>query len=263
MNQKDMAPSSGGGKAQGMLTRSVVYNGEIMTKIEVLLYLRDASDMKREINERLAALEECERQKRAAEKEMQRRPIQALPEMEKPTGLAALMPGRKQEYERWLRDAPWREEERVRREAEEDRRVEAAKRRYSELSDQCWTDTLAARELSGRYKAHMLRQVIHPDYRKDGVPEMLFLYLMNGRAQTLTEAQNLYHEEQYRSAMLSQMQEQTRQIERARIEQQRAAREMMEMQRERMDHIAHLMEETRDAAKDAKFYAELNFWMNL
>lgn len=242
---------------------SVVYNGNTITKIELMMYLRNAILLKQEIDEKLQQKKEREKELSVLELEKQRRPVGQTSYMEKPTGLRALFPSEKRAYQQWLADAPKREKEKQELEEAESERVRAVQEKYYQVFDQNLKETYKTTELVNKYNAMLGQHIIAPEYRQEPIMQTILLYLFENRAQTLAEAVNLYREEEHRNKMQCLAEEQLHQTELARREQQRLALQQMEMQQERFDQIARELEETKKAAKDAKFYSEWDFWMNL
>lgn len=249
--------------AKGYMIESVVYNGDIMSKIDVMIYLRDTIALKKEIDKCMQNVEVRDERLRILEIERKRRTITMPPPMQKPTGFAALFSANQRAYEKWLSEAPEREKERLRLEEEEEQRVTKLKKEYSSLQDENFAELGYAHKLVKQYTEQMQRQIIAPNYRDVHILETLLLYLFNNRAQTLTDAINLYHEEQHRLTMQNLAEQQRRQIEIAREEQMRLAWQQMESQREQLQQIAKSAKEAEEAAKQAKYYAELDFLMNL
>lgn len=242
---------------------SVVYNGNTMKKIELMVYLRNVILLKKEIDENLQQINERKKEISVLELEKERRPIRQTSYMEKPTGLLALFPSQKRAYEKWLLDAPKREREKQALEKAETERVKEVQEKYNLLVDKNFDHIHKTTDLVNKYNTMLEQHIIAPEYREEHIMQTILLYLFENRAQTYAEAINIYREEEHRNKMQYLAEEQLRQSELARREQQELAWQQIQMQQERFEQIARELEETKKVAKDAKFFSELDFWINL
>lgn len=251
-----------GSLGQGYEIPSIVYNGKMMTKAELVLYLFDLTDMKREIDDLMYKMTHTDPREDYLKSQLKRREYHA-PYMEKPKGLAALSKKKKEEYQRWLDDAPKREEERKRKEAEETARIAEVKKELDAINKEGFARIGRAQELGEKYKELLLMHILAPEYRKDNIPEILLQYLWSGRAHTLTDAINLYHEELYRMEMRSIAEQQ---LKEARAAQQKqldiAWQQMRELKEQRVlqERALEAAEEAKKAAKSAEFISYVHFW---
>lgn len=249
----------------GFQTVSIVYSGAQMTKAELLAYLYEITRCKKEFEDFSHRSEERKKQINALEVQTRRRTF-PMEYREPPRGFAALSRRKKQNYQTWLNAAPSRETEHKRREAEEDARIAALHKQIAQLQDEELRDTGRTLALSNKYKDHMMRQVLAPDYRQGDIPQLLLTYLFNGRAQTLTEAINLYHEEKYRLDMRNLAEQQRREMLANQQRQLNMAWQQMEMQRQQVELQQKTLEtakEARTAAKNAEFLSWLNLLSDL
>ncbi len=247
---------------EGYNTLSIVYNGKMMTKAELVLYLFDLTDLKREIDDLMYKMSHNDPREDYLKSQLKRREV-IMPYMEKPKGLAALSKRKKEEYQRWVNDAPRREEERKRKEAEETARIEGVKKELDAITKEAFARIGRSQEIGKKYTDLLLMHVIAPEYRTDNIPELLLNYLWTGRAHTLTDAINIYHEEKYRLEMRAIAEQQ---LAEARVAQQRqldiAWQQMRELKEQRVlqERALEASEEAKKAAKNAEFISYLHFW---
>lgn len=248
----------------GYRVMSVCYNGKQLTKAEIILYLHEIIKVKKEIQELSNVNDNVRKEIKALEALMVRQTVY-MPVVEKPRGLASLSKKRKQEYQQWLLSEPQREEERARLEAKEDERIAKLKKRVKTLHDESWERTQNGFSLSKKYTELMQLHIIAPEYRKDNIPELLLNYLLGGRASTLAEALNIYHEEEHRMQMLSIAQKQLYEARKAQQAQLDLAWQQMEVLNETKELQRQALETAKDAkraAENAEFYSLLNLFTN-
>lgn len=246
---------------EGYKTLSVCYNGKSITRAELLLYLFEIIDLRKRADELPRESEQNEVSLNQLKYLMERRKI-FMPVMEKPTGFAALSKKRMREYQQWLDDAPKREEERKQKEAEEDQRIADVKRRYDETMNKGFQLINEMHSVGNRYKDLMSLNVLAPQYRINHIPEQLLEYLFSGRAMTLTEAINIYHEEQYRLKMMSLAQQQLNEVKKAREEQLQMAYEQLKVlneQKELQRQALEAVEATRRSVRNIEFITFLDY----
>lgn len=246
----------------GMETISIAYNGDQITKRELLLYL----------NEMISLWEKCKQWERDRDDIRAREDAVSLqckrrtyyePVVEKPTGLAALSGSKRREYQRWLDSAPERQRKREQFETEEDARLAALEAKRKELEQEYnhgFSEALAAAK---QFQQVCWRHILPPEYRKDDIPKILFLYLYNGRAHTLTDAINLYHQELHYRKLEDIAREQARQAQASHYAQMQA---ISDAAREHAQAMAELKEEAASARRsieNIEFNTEMMFWLNL
>lgn len=240
---------------------SIAYNGEHMSKPELMAYLYEVTRYKKEFESYDLRKREREKQLQTLEVQTKCRRTFPVDYREPPKGLSRLSSRKRMEYQRWLDDAPKREAERKRKEKEENERIAVLKKQYSTLQDEAFQDATQMAVVAKNFKELMLKQVIAPDYRDGNIPETLLMYLFNGRANTLAEAINIYHEEVHRMEMKAIAEQQRRDAYLAQQRQLDMTWQQLEAQREQaeqMASIAKASEETKNAAKNA----ELLMWLN-
>lgn len=241
---------------------SITYSGEQMTKPEIVAYLYEVVKYKKEFELYEQRKNERDKKINTLEMQIQCKKTFPLPYKSPPSGFARLSSRKKIEYQRWLDDAPKREEEKRQKEEEENKRIEGLKSQYDKLTDEALEDSVQMVEKANKFKELMLRQVIAPDYRDGDIPQLLLMYLFNGRANTLTEAINVYHEEMHRLEMKTIAEQQQREARKALQHQIDLAWQNMEIQREQAETLAEIAkssEETKNAAKNAEFLLWLDY----
>ncbi len=243
-----------------------VYNGATVNKLTLMEYLQRVDQLERAILNLNRCKEQTERRIFALEQEAKRRSI-PLPTKEKPSGLSGRFGQKKREYERWLAEAPQRKaawEEACR---QEEQRVQDVNRTIEQLRAENEERLALGKQFIEKYRDLLVLHVLPPDYRLGGIPGLLLSYLMNNRADTLSQAISLYHEEQYREEMVSLAREQNQKLQAAmdrqvasdlRREANEAAFQHAVMQR--VSEVADEATRTRKAAEEAAFYEKLNFW---
>lgn len=241
---------------------SIVYNGEQMTKPELMAYLYEVTRYKKEFEK--FELRRVEREKQLQTLEVQSKCRRTFPMAyrEPPKGLERLSSRKKAEYQRWLDDAPKREAERQRKEKEEAERIAVLKKQYQEMLNEALDDAAKMNGMVKEYEKLVLKQVIAPDYRAGDIPQTLLMYLFNGRANTLAEAVNIYHEEMHRIEMKTIAEQQRRDAYIAQQRQLDMAWQQLEAQREQSEQLAAIAkasEETRDAVKNTEFLMWLDY----
>lgn len=245
----------------GLNTISIVYNGDTMTKIEVMLYLANVIRISKEFHEFMARRDEYNKKIDAVKSQMKRRTYY-VSEMSEPVGLERLFPSRMRAYKQWLADEPKRKKEKKKFEKSEDKRIADLQNKVKELEQERNEDYKENYHWAGDFEREMTRHIIAPEYRKDGVPEILLFYLFNGRAQTLTDAINLYHQELHWSKMEDIAKEQSRQAQAAYYRQESMLLEQAQMQREQLQEMQNTADQALAAAKSAEFYSEMNYLFN-
>jgi hypothetical protein len=241
---------------------SITYGGEQMTKPELIAYLYEVTRYKKEFEVYEQRKKEREKQIQALATEMQCKRTFPLPYREPPRGLALLSSRKKKEYQRWLDETPKREEEKKRKEEEENKRIAGLREQYNKISGEALQDSGQMLAEAKKFEELMLRQVIAPDYREGDIPQRLLMYLFNGRANTLAEAINVYHDEEYRMEMKMLAIQQQEEAKAAMQRQLSIAWQQLETQREQAENLAAIAkssEETRKAAKDAEFWLWLDY----
>lgn len=241
---------------------SITYSGEQMTKPEIIAYLYEVTKYKKEFELYEQRKKERNTKIQALEMQIQCKKTFALPYKAPPSGFARLSSRKKMEYQRWLDDAPEREKEKRKKEEEENKRIADLKMQYDKLTDEALEEAGQMADKANRFKELMLRQVIAPDYRDGDIPQLLLMYLFNGRANTLTEAINVYHEEMHRLEMKKIAEQQNRESHEALQRQLDIAWRSMENQREQAETLATIAkssEETKKAVKNAEFLLWLDY----
>lgn len=245
-----------------MQNMSTVYNGGQMSKSELMAYLYEVTKYKKEFES--YELRKKEREKQLQNLEVQTQCRRTFPVEYKmpPSGLERFSSKKKMEYQRWLDDTPKREAKRQQQEKEEDERIAMLKKQYSELQSEALNDVARMNGLAKKFEELMLCHVIAPDYRGGDIPQMLLMYLFNGRANTLAEAINIYHEEMYRLEMKAIAEQQRKDAYIARQRQLDLAWNQLELQREQAQQLATIAkasEETKDAVKNVEFWTWLDY----
>ncbi|MBQ9679175.1 MAG: hypothetical protein IJV48_00620 [Ruminococcus sp.] len=249
---------------EGFSELSVCYNGKYITKAELILYLYEIIDLKKEADGFPKLIDEHNKELNQLELLMTRRKI-FMPVVEKPTGFTALSGKRKREYQQWLNTTDQREKERMRLEAEEDARIAKIKKRREKIMDEDFKMMGRMNYVGNRYKELIALNVIALQYRLDNIPELLLNYLFSGRAMTLSEAINIYHEEMHRMQMMLLSQEQLVEVKRMRREQMDMAWQQMQVlkeQRELQRQALEAAEDAKKAAQGAEFFSFLNLLTN-
>lgn len=245
---------------EGFRTLSVCYNGKSITKAELILYLYEIIDLRREADSFPKKIEQNTRESNQLKLLTVRRKIY-MPIVEKPKGLAALSGKKKREYQQWLDSAPQREEERKRLEAAEDARIAEIQTRIDKITDDDLKMIGRMNYVGNRYKELMALNIIAPQYRADNIPEFLLDYLFSGRAMTLSEAINIYHEELHRMQMMSLAKEQLLEVKKARREQMNIAWQQMQVLKEQSElqrRALEAAEEAKKAAQGAELFSLIN-----
>ncbi|MBR6413801.1 MAG: hypothetical protein IKS21_04225 [Oscillospiraceae bacterium] len=252
------------GLTNGFQMLSVCYNGKQITRAELILYLFEITNLKKEVQTLLQKGERGRKEIKALEALEVRQPVY-MPVVEKPKGLSLLSRRRKREYQAWLASAPQQEEERRRLEEKESARIAEVKERKNKLIDDGWQEMERAKKLAKKYEELCCLQIIAPQYRKERIPEILLTYLFEGRAMTLSEALNLYHEEEHRMQMLSIAKQQLVEARQAQAMQLELAWQQLEVLNETkklQQQALDAANEAKSAAKNAEFYSFLNLIMS-
>ncbi len=201
------------------------------------------------------------------EDQMVRKQPPAEYEMPKPTGMD-LFGKKRKAYEEWLAQAPQREARRKKAEEAEDARLAKIGRELSEAKENYEVMHRCGPLLLELCKKLNYMHVIAPDYRKSPTPEILSHYLRTNRANTLQEAVNLYHEEQFRKEILELQSKQLKELRHAaslqqtalRRQQEQHAREMAAI-RDAQQNISEEIGRIRTATDWIEFYEMMNFWL--
>ncbi len=241
---------------------SITYNSQRMNKAELMAYLYEITRYKKQFQEHEQRKAARSQKIQTLEQEIKCRRTFPEPYMAPPSGFARLSRRRMRVYQQWLNDAPKREAERKEKEKEESDRIGALNKQYNELQDEAFTDIVKMNTVALEYKKLMDRAVLAPDYRDGDIPHILLMYLFNGRANTLTEAVNLYHEEQHRMELLAIAQQQRREAYIAKQRELDLIWKQMELQREQTEHLAEIAQtskETRDVAKRTELLAWMDY----
>lgn len=242
----------------GFLIPSVVYNGQTMTKAELIMYLGELLDTK-------GVLEQIDQEQKLLKKEQDKlshqckRKQMVMPIMPKPTGLAALSARKKREYEYWLNNADQREAEKKRFDEEEDKRIQLVEQKKDEVTNNIFKNIGKIHELVEHYQEMILRQIIPPDYRKGEIMTLLMDYLLNGRANTLTDALNLYHAEVHYGNMERLAAEKIQEDKKAYHYMRALAEEQIRIQENNAEKLQKIGEDI-EAAKDAVESAKTLLW---
>ena len=243
-----------------------VNNGKLMTKKELLLYLAEVLHILDEIRDSAARIEIRSLLIDAAIIEKNRKTFH-VPCMEPPTGINSLLPWKRKEYQRWVSDAPKRKAEINRKEAAEDIRVNEVVEKLRILREEQNNDTELFQASEQNLKNILSMNVVPKDYVTYNSLVKIARYLVSDRAHSLTDAINLYHQELHWNKMECMAREQMEQTaahqKRMEIEQRRNAQKMQQMHSEYVTEMREKINDAKQAAEDAKFYAELNFLRNL
>lgn len=222
---------------------SIVYNGDRMDKVSLMLYLNELIRMRNQLEKMFAENRARREQVSALSQASQRRTFPQPPEMREPSGLAVLSPAKWREYENWVARAPERAWKRRQQEEAEDRRIEGLQQEIAALQRQSDVTRKAIQTLSDIYMQHCQKQILPPEYREPGIPEQLLKLLFNGRAHTLTDAINLYHEEQHRARMVRLAEQQNRKLDQLMEQQEALAWQQMQLQLEQLEEQRALREQ--------------------
>lgn len=246
-----------------LLIPSYAYNGDTMTKLEVMQYLCSLTKKQKEFEETQKRSKLRSQRRHSLSQGLNRKTFD-FPVMEKPTGFF----NRKKEleYRSWLANAPAREARKAQLEAQEDARIAADKQEIQRLNQENDEDYARAKILVEEIKTLFQRQILPPGYRMDNIPGILLFYLFNCRANTLTEAINLYHQELHCQKMEDIAAEQLEMAKRSYQIQEEilASQERTEyMTRESLSKMSYEMEKTRKAAENASFMADMLWLMSL
>lgn len=247
----------------GLETISIAYNGMEICKLDLLMYLnklitlREQSagwieSRKIELQNHIAALQ-MERKRRTYYERI----------VEKPTGLAALSGSKRRAYEQWLADAPKREQEKLLFEKKEDNRIAAVEEKIASLEKERDDGNRKALLAAKEFMEVCHRQIIPPEYRKDDIPKILFLYLYNGRAHTLEAAINLYHQELHYQKMEEIAKQQARQAQAAYYAQMQAISDAEQERRAAINEIRDEVSSARRSIENIEFNTDMIFWLNL
>ena len=201
------------------------------------------------------------------EDQKERKEMPAEYEMPKPTGFDPF--GKKRRaYEEWLAAAPQRQARRRQAEEAEDTRVAKIECELKEVKEKYQVMHRCGPKILELCKKLAYMHVIAPDYRKPPIPETLAHYLRVNRANTLQEAVNLYHEEQFRKDTLELQKQQLKEIRYAASLQQTALRRQqlqyaqeMASLREAQHAVTEELKGIRSAADWIAFYEVMNFWL--
>lgn len=246
---------------------SVTYSGTTMTKKQLMLYLNSIIQIKRQIDECSDRMNMLRSKNAALSNETKRRCPPDEPFMHKPSGLAALSKKKKKEYEDWLAKEDERKQTRLQWNLNENQRMQMVREEIERNDDEIFSKLNSMREQIEKYKELMQMHIIAPEYREENIVEKLLSYLMCSRAQTLTEALNVYHEEAYRDNMLNLQKEKNRLEEKTRLEMsyqiQNMMRQQAELQREYMQAHAEQMRELTEEAKRTRRAAEMVEFLEL
>ena len=243
--------------------KSIAYNGEEITKRDLMLYLNQMITLNEKARQWLEHdSKEYQARIDAVYLERKRRTY-CERVVEKPTGLAALSSSKRQEYRKWLKEAPEREKERQKFEAEEDARQAEIEKRLQVLEAERKAGSLEARANAEKFMHVCLQQIIPPAYRKDDIPKILFLYLFNGRAHTLENAINLYHQELHYQKMQEIANEQVKQARADHYAQMQAIQEAAAERRAALNEMKEEISSARRSIENIEFNSEMLFWMNL
>lgn len=244
-----------------MASTAPVYNGEMWRKIDLMIYIETAINLKAQAMAYFETSSQRQERQEFLTQNMTRKKL-TYPVVEKPVGLAALSGTRRRKYEQWLAAAPEREAEQRRFEEREDIRIAKLQKEWKAIQLISDHERETARVVVNEYTDHMLRQVIPPDYREDEAMRLLLYYLQNNRAHNLTDAINLYHQEQHWRKMEEIADQQRRDIVLAQQQQQRLLREQLMMQREMMEREAEHMRAVESEVTAARRAAEsADFWL--
>lgn len=247
----------------GLETISVAYNGMEVCKLDLLMHLNKLITLRaqsagwaesegKELKNRIAALQ-MERKRRTYYERT----------MEKPTGLAALSGSKRRAYEQWLAEAPKREQEKMLFEKTEDTRIAAIEEKLAVLDKKLEDGNRKALQAAKEFMEVCHRQIIPPEYRKDDIPKILFLYLYNGRAHTLEAAINLYHQELHYQKLEEIAAQQARQAQSAHYAQMQAISEAAQERREGINEIKDEVASARRSIENIEFNTDMLFWLNL
>ncbi len=244
---------------------SVTYNGDTMTKRELIAYLNTVIKTKEKIDEIARRNDFLRTRNDALGNEQRRRAAPPGEIVMKPTGLAALSKRKKKEYEAWLSRAEERKNERLLWEKKEDERLASLQEEINRNNNEIFSNLNTMWELAEQYKKLVFMHVIAPEYREDSIIEKLLSYLLSSRAQTLAEALNIYHEELYRESMLNLQKEKIRQEEKSQqrmeVALQSMLRQQAKAQQEYMEaHTAQMRELAEEARQTRKAAERLEFW---
>lgn len=192
-----------------------------------------------------------------------------MPTMEKPTGLAALSSRRKREYQEWVSKVDERQAELARKEKEEDNRIKELNKQIKQYRTESFSSLSELKELVDAHGELCQLQIISPDYRDRETLERLLSYLFNCRANTLSEAINVYHEEKHREQMEAMMVKQThiaqQQLQAQREAERNAQRRQMELLEEQQlarAEQARAARKQQSLLEDIRFYQQINYWSN-
>ena len=245
---------------------SIASNGSVISKRELLTYLANIIRPLNEFKEAMDRKKEREPMIGALVLDSKRREFPIYP-MLPPRGIAALSRKRRREYQKWVEEAPHREAHQREENAKEDKRVATVEKELLRLREEQQEDTRIAREARERYERLIAQDIIPREYCAP-VPLMsIAKILLCSRAHTLTDAINIYCQDQHWRNMETIAQEQKQELLNAqyRLEAQQMEQmaQMQRMQREHNRQVQETLDETRRAAQDAKFYSEMNFLFNL
>lgn len=242
--------------------QSIVHNGNIMTKKELLIYFSEVMHILSDMEKAEQRIFNRRPQISALKLELKRRTF-PMPYKAPPSGLAALSPKKKREYQNWLANAPQRDAEQRVKEAEEDLRIKAVEEKLSVLEKQQEADAILAVSKETEYVNKLDEGILPDEYAKQKSMKAIIQYLITDRAHTLTDAINLYCQEQHWERLekiaLEQKKELIESQQRMEMQQKHHMAQMRAMQRQQAEELQESMDATRRAAEDAKFYAEMNF----
>lgn len=207
-------------------------------------------------------MQERAKKLRALRKEKKRRPY-IMPQKEPPRGLERLSLRKQREYKAWLASADERETYRREHEEKEELRIAEVESRIAAIVSEQEADAALLESLETEHGELIALDVLSGEYTATEPMVTIARFLAQNRADTLMEAINLYHQElhwqrmediasEQRNAALAMQKQQQLQQRR----QQRYMEQMAAEQNARLDSI-------QQSADEARFFSELNFWLDL
>lgn len=243
------------------LTTSIDYSGRSISKEKLMIYINTLIKILERVDE-IKMENESRQTKINGLSAMRKRKVFTVPTMDKPTGLAALSSRRKREYEVWLSKAGERKAELEKKERSEDERIKKLNDQIRQYQDESFAALAEMKQLVDALGELCRLQIIAPEYRDLEILERLLSYLFTCRANTLSEAINVYHEEKHREQMKAMMEKQT-QIAQQQLQAQRAAeRNAQRRQMELLEEQARAARKQQSLLEDIRFYQQMNYWSN-
>lgn len=246
--------------------QSITHNGDTITKKELLTYFLNVLKIRAEISNVTKIINEQDNLIQGLSLDLKRREFH-IPQMSPPKGLSAFSPKKQRIYKSWLAGSHIREAELAEKEDAEDRRIFNVQNQLKELEQEQKRNLELLGELNSKHSEFLALHVLSSEYMEENTLATIVRYFVSNRADTITEALNLYHQEQHWKHMENiakqQMTESAASHKRQEYLQQYHSAQMAIMQQEQAREMHNALTDIKRSADDAKFYSELNLFLNL